>query len=176
MSGLLTIFLIVLVFVIIYQIAKASEYATILRGEEKMRASINRMIAWLLVIFFVLGMYGIYVCHVSLMDRMLPISASEQGVKYDSMLMATLWVTGIVFFITQALLFWFAFKYQSTEKRTSFFFPHNNKLELIWTTVPAIAMAALSIRAAAPRPARARPMERNCGRPAASSKSGSRRL
>jgi cytochrome c oxidase subunit 2 len=143
MSGLLTIFLIVLVFVIIYQIAKASEYATILRGEEKMRASINRMIAWLLVIFFFAGMYGIYICHVSLMDRMLPVSASEQGVRYDSMFMATLWVTGIVFFITQALLFWFAFKYQSTEKRTSFYFPHNNKLELIWTTVPAIAMAAL---------------------------------
>lgn len=132
-----------LVFVIIYQIAKASEYSTILRGEEKMRASINRLIAWLLVLFFVLGMYGIWLCHVSLLDRMLPISASEHGVQYDSMFKATLWVTGIVFFITQAALFWFAFKYQSTEKRTSFFFPHNNKLEIIWTTIPAIAMAAL---------------------------------
>src|SRR5690606_30125966 len=55
----------------------------------------------------------------------------------------TLLVTGIVFFLTQAILFWFAYKYQSTEKRTSFFYPHNNKLEIIWTTIPAIAMAAL---------------------------------
>lgn len=143
MSGLLTIVLILLVFVIIYQIAKASEYSTILRGEEKMRASINRMMAWLLVVFFILGVYGIWLCHNMLMDKMLPVSASEHGVAYDMMYRVTIWVTGIVFFITQALLFWFAFKYQSTEKRTSFFFPHNNKLEILWTTIPAIVMAAL---------------------------------
>ncbi|RYZ54792.1 MAG: cytochrome c oxidase subunit II, partial [Sphingobacteriales bacterium] len=75
--------------------------------------------------------------------KMLPVAASEHGEKYDSMLNVTLVVTGIVFFFTQALLFWFAFKYQSTEKRTSFFYAHNNKLELIWTTIPAIAMASL---------------------------------
>lgn len=143
MSGLLTIVLILLVFVIIYQIAKASEYSTILRGEEKMRASINRMMAWLLVVFFLLGVYGIWLCHDMLMDKMLPVSASDHGVAYDMMYRVTVWVTGIVFFITQALLFWFAFKYQSTEKRTSFFFPHNNKLEILWTTIPAIVMAAL---------------------------------
>lgn len=143
MSGLLTIVLILLVFVIIYQIAKASEYSTILRGEEKMRASINRMMAWLLVVFFLLGVYGIWLCHNLLIDKMLPVSASEHGVKYDSMFNATLWVTGIVFLATQTVLFWFAFKYQASEKRTSFFYPHNNKLELVWTTIPAIAMAAL---------------------------------
>lgn len=143
MSGLLSIVLIALVFVIIYQIAKASEYSTILRGEAKMKASINRMIAGLLVLFFVLGMYGIWKCHVTLMDKMLPVSASKQGEAYDMMYKATVWVTGIVFFITQTLLFWFAYKYQSTEKRTAFFFAHNNKLELIWTTIPAITMAAL---------------------------------
>ncbi len=143
MSGLLSIALTVLVFIIIYQIAKASELSTILRGEEKMKASINRVIAWLLVAFFVLGMYGIWRCHLALSDKMLPVSASKQGEAYDAMFLTTIYVTGIVFFVTQTLLFWFAFKYQSTEKRTSFFFPHNNKLELVWTTVPAIAMAVL---------------------------------
>jgi cytochrome c oxidase subunit 2 len=48
-----------------------------------------------------------------------------------------------VFFLTQAVLFWFAWKYQASEKRTAFFYSHNNKLELIWTTIPAIAMAVL---------------------------------
>jgi cytochrome c oxidase subunit 2 len=55
----------------------------------------------------------------------------------------TLLTTGIVFFATQAILFWFAFRYQTTEKRTAFYYPHNNKLELIWTTIPAIVMAIL---------------------------------
>lgn len=145
MSGLTSIVLTCLVFFIIYQIAKASELAAILRGEEKSKAQTNRLMAWLLVAFFVLGMYGLWECHEYLMDKMLPVSASEHGVEYDSMFTVTTVVTGIVFFITQTILFWFAFRYQSTEKRTAFFFPHNNKLELVWTTIPAIAMAVLVV-------------------------------
>jgi cytochrome c oxidase subunit 2 len=139
-----TIFaLVVLFFVIVYQIAKASEYATTLRGEEKVRASTNRLMGWLLLAFFFVGIYLIWECHEALIGKMLPESASEQGVKYDSMFNVTLITTGIVFFATQAVLFWFAFRYQSTEKRTAFYYPHNNKLELIWTTIPAIVMAIL---------------------------------
>lgn len=145
MSGFISIFLTCLVFFIIYQIAKASELASILRGEEKSKAQTNRLMAWLLVIMFFLGMWGIYECHFSLIDRMLPISASDHGVQYDSMLLITLIVTGIVFFLTQATLFWFAFKYQTSDKRTTVFFAHNNKLEMFWTTIPAIAMAILVV-------------------------------
>lgn len=143
MSGFITIALIALVFMIIYQIAKASEYAAILRGEEKINARTNRTIAWLLVIFFFLGLWGIWECHMALKDKMLPASASVQGDAYDMMFKVTTIITGIVFLITQTLLFWFAFRYQSTEKNKSFFYAHNNKLELIWTTIPAIAMASL---------------------------------
>ena len=145
MSGFISIFLTCLVFFIIYQIAKASELAGILRGEEKTKAQTNRLMAWLLVIFFVLGVYGIYQCHVDMIDKMLPVSASEHGVQYDSMFYITLIVTGIVFFLTQAALFWFAFRYQASEHRRAHYYAHNNKLEVIWTTIPAIAMALLVI-------------------------------
>ncbi len=139
-----TIFaLVTLFFIIIYQIAKASEYATTLRGEDKVKAQTNRLMGWLLIAFFVIGCYLIYKCHYYLMSKMLPESASVEGVTYDSMFNITLIVTGIVFFATQAILFWFSFKYQSTDKRTAFYYPHNNKLELIWTTIPAIVMAIL---------------------------------
>ncbi|MBS1588368.1 MAG: cytochrome c oxidase subunit II [Bacteroidetes bacterium] len=143
MSGFLTITLIALVFIIIYQIAKASEYAAILRGKEKVERQTNRTIAWLMVAVFVFGIWGIWECHEYMMPKMLPISASDHGVKYDDMLKVTLILTGIVFFITQTLLFWFTYRYQASEKRTSYYFPHNNKLELLWTTVPAITMAVL---------------------------------
>ncbi|XZF13408.1 cytochrome c oxidase subunit II [Chitinophagaceae bacterium MMS25-I14] len=143
MSGFIIIALIVLVFIIIYQIAKAGEYANILRGEEKVKKQTNRTMAFLLVAFFVLGVWGIWKCHVGLMDKMIPASASVQGEGYDSMLKVTLIVTGLVFFATQALLFWFAWRYQATEKGSSFYYAHNNKLELVWTTIPAIAMASL---------------------------------
>lgn len=145
MSGLIVTALVVLVFIVIYQIAKASELATILRGEEKVKSQTNRLMAWLMVAFFILGMIGIFKCHEALADKMLPESASVQGDHYDSMLMVTLILTGFVFFVTQILLFWFIYRYQSTENRKAFFYSHNNKLEVLWTTVPALALVILVV-------------------------------
>jgi cytochrome c oxidase subunit 2 len=59
------------------------------------------------------------------------------------MIEITLWVTGFVFVLTQILLFWFAFKYQESDKRKAYYFPHDNKLELIWTVIPAIVLTVL---------------------------------
>ena len=47
-----------------------------------MRTKVLYMLALLLVLFFVLGMYGIWLCHDALIDKMLPISASQHGVEY----------------------------------------------------------------------------------------------
>ncbi|MES2703766.1 MAG: cytochrome c oxidase subunit II [Bacteroidota bacterium] len=143
MSGFIIVTLIALVFVIIYQIGKASEYATVLRGAEKVRAQTNRTIAALLLVVFILGVWGIWECHKIFADRMLPVAATHTGVNYDFMFNVTVAVTGFVFFLTQAVLFWFCFKYQANDKRTTFYFPHNNKLEILWTTIPAIVMAIL---------------------------------
>lgn len=145
MSGLIVTALVVLVFIVIYQIAKASELATILRGEEKVKSQTNRLMAWLMVAFFVLGMIGIVRCHEALIGKMLPESASVQGDHYDSMLLVTLVLTGFVFFVTQILLFYFIYRYQSTENRKAFFYSHNNKLEVLWTTVPALALVVLVV-------------------------------
>lgn len=145
MSGLIVTALVVLVFIVIYQIAKASELATVLRGEEKVKSQTNRLMAWLMVAFFVLGMIGIVRCHETLIDKMMPESASIQGDHYDSMLMVTLILTGFVFFVTQILLFYFIYRYQATEKSKAFFYSHNNKLEVLWTTVPALALVVLVV-------------------------------
>jgi cytochrome c oxidase subunit 2 len=72
-------------------------------------------------------------------------SASIQGEKVDQMIWITLIVTGIVFVITQVLLFWFAYKYQENDNRKVFFFAHSTKLELIWTAIPAITLTVLVI-------------------------------
>jgi len=145
MSGLIVTALVVLVFIVIYQIAKASELATILRGEEKVKSQTNRLMAWLMVAFFILGMIGIFKCHEALADKMLPESASVQGDHYDTMLIVTLALTGFVFFVTQILLFYFIYRYQSTENRKPYFYAHNNRLEVLWTTVPALALVVLVV-------------------------------
>lgn len=143
MSVFIIITLIVLVFVIIYQIGKASEYAVVLRGEEKVKAQANRAISVLLLVMFGLGVWGIWECNEMFKDKMLPIAACKTGENYDAMFNITVMVTGIVFFLTQFLLFWFCFKYRASDTRKSFYFPHNNKLEILWTTIPAIVMAIL---------------------------------
>lgn len=133
----------ILGFIITFQIAKASEYVGILRGEEKTRKENNRINAFLLLAFLVLGLIGVYYCNERLRGRILGESASVQGEKIDTMIYITLIVTGIVFVITQVLLFWFSFKYQESDKRKAYYFPHDNKLELIWTVIPAIVLTVL---------------------------------
>ena len=132
-------------FLITFQIAKASEYVSILRGEEKVRKQTNKINAFLLLAFLVLGLIGVYFCNEMLKGKILGKAASLQGEKIDTMIHITLIVTGIVFFLTQILLFWFAFKYQESEKRKAYYFTHNNKWEIIWTVIPAIFLTVLVV-------------------------------
>jgi cytochrome c oxidase subunit 2 len=145
MSGYFILIILVLASVLIFQISKASEYVSVLKGEEKSFKQSNRINAFLFILFMVLGLAGAWWCNELLYDRTLLAqpAASDHGEKIDFMLWLTIIVTGIVFLLTQVLLFWFAFKYQYSEKRTSYFFPHNNKLELLWTVVPAIFLTIL---------------------------------
>ncbi|MDD2792756.1 MAG: cytochrome c oxidase subunit II [Sediminibacterium sp.] len=147
----MTMFLItavtVLIFLVIFQIAKASEYVAILKGEERSRKENNKINGFLMVVFLVLGLFGVWYCNKLLFNKTLLAhdSASVEGARVDSMLWITLAVTGIVFIATQILLFWFSYKYQESETRKAHFFAHSTKLELIWTIIPAITLTVLVV-------------------------------
>jgi cytochrome c oxidase subunit II len=147
MNELMLIAIVIMFFVVIFQIAKASEYVSVLKGEERARKQNNKINAFLLISFLVVGLIGAYWCHEILKDRTLNVqgAASVEGEDIDFMFKITTIVTGIVFVITQILLFWFSYKYQEDDKRKAFYFPHNNKLELLWTTVPAIFLTVLVV-------------------------------
>lgn len=147
MKDLLFVAIVIMFFVVIFQIAKASEYVSILKGEEKARKQNNKINAFFLVGFLVLGLIGVYWCHEMYYGKTLFAfgSASAEGVDIDFMFKMTTLVTGIVFVITQVLLFYFGYKYQESDNRKAFYFPHNNKLELLWTTVPAIFLTVLVV-------------------------------
>ncbi|HEY6954205.1 MAG TPA: cytochrome c oxidase subunit II transmembrane domain-containing protein, partial [Flavisolibacter sp.] len=130
-------------FIVVFQIAKASEYVSILKGEEKTRKDNNRINAFLLMAFLVVGLFGVWYCNERLKGKILPPAASDHGEKIDTMIWITLAITFVVFVITQILLFWFAYKYQEREGQKAYYFPHNNKLEVIWTVVPAITLTVL---------------------------------
>ncbi|MEO0000846.1 MAG: hypothetical protein RL766_892 [Bacteroidota bacterium] len=145
MSGYFILAILALAFVVTFQIAKASEYVSVLKGEEKSFRQNNKINAFLFIIFLVLGLAGAWWCNELFYNKTLLAqpAASDHGEKIDFMLFITIAVTGVVFLLTQILLFWFAYKYQFSEKRTVYYFPHNNKLELLWTVVPAIFLTIL---------------------------------
>ncbi len=73
-------------------------------------------------------------------------AASAHGAEYDNMFMITVAITGVVFIITQILLFWYGYRYRADGKRKAIYYPDNHKLELIWTVIPAIVLTILVIR------------------------------
>jgi len=70
-------------------------------------------------------------------------SASEHGVEVDRLM----WISMILIFfvqtITQALLHYFSFKYRGKKGNQALYFADNNKLEMIWSVIPAITLAGL---------------------------------
>jgi len=139
------ILILLLGFLITFQIAKASEYVAVMRGEEKSRKQTNKINAFLLLVFLILGLIGVYYCNEKYGGKILQFdsAASDHGKDVDNMLKITLVITGIVFVITQIVLFWFAYKYQESDNRKAYFYPHNNKLEVLWTAVPAIVLTVM---------------------------------
>ena len=67
-------------------------------------------------------------------------AASEHGQKIDSLMIWTLVLIFIVQIITQFLLYFFAYKYKGNKKSKALFYTDNHKLELLWTTIPAIVL------------------------------------
>ena len=73
----------------------------------------------------------------------LPVSASIHGEDTDFISDITYYIITPVFIVTHAVLLWFCYKYSFNPNRKALFFSHSNKLELIWTTVPSLALTVL---------------------------------
>ena len=69
--------------------------------------------------------------------------ASQQGHLIDDMFWSTTAITLVVFVVTHFLLFLFAFLYRYDKKRWASYSHENNKLEIIWTVIPGIALLLL---------------------------------
>ena len=147
MQMFFVIAVIALIFLVIFQISKAAEYVSVLKGEDQSRKQTNKVNAFLMLAFMIVGLIGVWYCNEILAPKTLipQGAASVQGEKVDSMLITTLVITGVVFVMTQILLFWFVYKYQEKEGKKVYFFAHSNKLEALWTVVPAIFLTVLVV-------------------------------
>jgi cytochrome c oxidase subunit 2 len=72
-------------------------------------------------------------------------AASDEGVEMDWLLNLNFVIIIAVFFLTNFLLFFFTWRYVRKPGVPAFYYPHNNKLEMLWTVVPAIVLAVIII-------------------------------
>lgn len=107
-------------------------------GDIKMNANLWLLfgLAFMVSTFYMIGKYGM---------GDLPVAASEHGAKTDWLLKINFYIIILVFAATHILLFLFANKYHYRKDRKALFFPHDNKLELLWTIVPACVLAVIII-------------------------------
>jgi|TARA_B100000900_G_scaffold199029_2_gene168759 cytochrome c oxidase subunit 2 len=144
MTILLTLVVLVLVAISIWQITKIFELSqpkkenTQVADDDDNRWNGKMMFAFLIFIYaitlFSFWKWG---------DVLLPEASSEHGLEYDNLM----WISfAIIFFtqtITQALLHYFAYKYRGEKGKKAFFYADNDRLEAIWTIIPVIALAGL---------------------------------
>ena len=69
--------------------------------------------------------------------------ASEHGGDVDNLMNITWILIFTVQAITQVLLHFFAFKYRGKKDQKALYFADNNKLEAIWSVIPAVVLAGL---------------------------------
>jgi cytochrome c oxidase subunit 2 len=69
--------------------------------------------------------------------------ASAHGPELDSLMNITWLVIFFVQGLTQILLHYFAFKYSGKKENRALYFSDSNKLEIIWSAIPAVVLAVL---------------------------------
>ena len=143
---ILSLVAVILISISVWQIVKIFEVSNL--GKKKDTSQIanykdndlhGKLMFAFLVFIYLVTIYSF----VSYTKVLLPESASEHGYTYDRLLVISFIVIFIVQTITQALLHYYTYKFRGTKGRKAEFITHNNKLELVWTVIPAIVLFVL---------------------------------
>jgi cytochrome c oxidase subunit 2 len=143
---LLILLVIVVGIIALAQLAKIYQLSARLRGhrEEDISDADTRLQGSLWIVFmFVL--FGTTIWQFVRYGDYLPPSASLHGEAVDTLMGYNLALVIFVFFVVNALIFGFSYKYRYDKNRTAHFFPHDTRLEVIWTVIPSIVLAVIII-------------------------------
>ena len=146
MTSLLVIIVLILLAVAVWQLTKIFDLTQVglhVNNSQVANNQDNKVQGYLMFAFiaflYIFMIYGLIVWGPLVLDN----PASEHGTEVDFLMNITWVLIFIVQFITQLLLHYFAFKYRGTKETKAFYFADNNKLELIWSTIPAVVLAGL---------------------------------
>jgi cytochrome c oxidase subunit 2 len=140
---LAVIVLFVLTVVRVMSIAALSAELRDKRSDETITDSDNRnqgnMWVYFLIAFFSFCIWQLF----AYKDKILPEAASAHGPEIDKLFNITLGLITIVFIGTHIIMIYQTYKYAGKNGNRAVHFAHSNKLELIWTVIPAIVLTGL---------------------------------
>jgi cytochrome c oxidase subunit II len=139
----------VLVAVFFVQIGKARELASVIREDNSEEFETNNFHAGFGMVFMVGFLLACIVSFVYYVPYILGwgpnTAASAHGPSVDYMFNLTLFFTAIVFFATQFLLFYYAWKYRGKKGARAIYWSHDERLEMVWMLIPAVVMTFLVV-------------------------------
>ncbi len=147
LSKLIALLVIVLGVVAISQLVRVYELSSKLRkrGEHEITDRDNNFNGRMMFLFVI----ALYVFFLWLVLRYgwtgRGEAASTIGRETDWLLNVNFIVIIAAFLLTNTLLFYFTYRYVRKEGVKAFYYPHNNKLEMLWTVVPACVLAVIII-------------------------------
>ena len=146
MTIILSIITVVLLSISVWQIVKIFEVSNLgkKRDDSQIANHKDNDLHGKLMFAFLVFIYLVTIfSFVSYTKVLLPEAASEHGGTYDRLFFISFALIMIVQIITQALLHYFSFKYRGLKDTKASFITHDNKLEFIWTIIPAIVLFGL---------------------------------
>jgi cytochrome c oxidase subunit 2 len=115
------------------------------RGEHEITDRDNHLNAKMMLVFMAFQFLGFIYLMLEYGWTGRGEAASFQGQETDWLLNLNFVIVILVFFITNFLLFFFSFKYVRKPGVKAYYYSHNNKLEALWTVVPAVVLAVIIV-------------------------------
>ncbi|MBA0882789.1 cytochrome c oxidase subunit II [Flavobacterium undicola] len=146
MTSLLVIIVLVLLAVALWQLTKIFDLTQVGSSSDSSQVANDKdnniqgyLMFGFLAFLYVFTIYGLLTWG----DMPLHTPASEHGVEVDRLMNITWILIFAVQAITQLLLHYFAFKYKGKKDQKALYFADNNKLEALWSIIPAVTLAGL---------------------------------
>jgi cytochrome c oxidase subunit 2 len=146
MTSLLVIIVLVLLAVALWQLTKIFDLTQVGSDSDSSQVASdddNNVQGYLmfgfLAFIYIFSIYGLFTWG----PLVLHTPASAHGGQVDNLMNITWVLIFIVQAITQVLLHYFAFKYRGKKDQKALYFADNNKLEAIWSVIPAVVLAGL---------------------------------
>ncbi len=144
---LIVLVVIVLAAIAVAQLMKLHELSNKVTGkkEEDINLKANNLNGFLLLAFLIVFCLSLIYMTFKYGKGLIPEPASAIGVEIEWLFDINWFLVYAVFFLFNGLLFYFSFKFRYHPDRRAAFMVHDNKLELIWTLIPAVAMAVIIV-------------------------------